>query len=93
MTSSCSHIYEPADPGSIVVIVVILTIAAGEIDHRLGSKRWMLDQNSMSDSTFEAEALTMTFFGEMIHSIALTVTRLVINLQLSVFCSVAESCP
>lgn len=42
MTSSRSYIYEPAYLGSIVVIVVILIIAAGEIDHRLGSKRWMM---------------------------------------------------
>jgi len=39
----------------------------------------------MSNATFEAEALTMIFFGEMIHGIALNVTRLAINLHLNVF--------
>ena len=37
------YICEPAYLGSIVVIVVILIIAAGEIDNRSGSKRWMLE--------------------------------------------------
>lgn len=49
---------------------------------------WIRTQCEMR---LEVEALTMISFGEMIHSIALTVTRLAINLQLSVFCSVAKS--